>query len=256
MRIYKVLHYIIVGFYLNCNRIFAYFSALITKMLSALVDLFFPLVCHICKLQLTDNEASLCTTCRHNLPVLNFNTTQEDAIKKLLYGRAKIENGAALFSFEKKGSVQQLIHQLKYKNQQDLGVFLGDWLGEALSKNEAYKNIDIVIPVPLHKKKLKRRGYNQVTKFGQQIAKALQAEYVDNVLIKVTNTASQVNKSRFARWSTNTQLFAMHNNTQINNKHILLVDDIVTTGATLEACIAVLNKADHVKISVATMAIV
>nr|HMQ45179.1 phosphoribosyltransferase family protein [Mariniflexile sp.] len=115
--------------------------------------------------------------------------------------------------------------------------------------------IDVVIPVPLHKKKLRKRGYNQVAKFGQQLAKALDAEYNDKVLVKVTNTASQTTKQRFTRWINNDELFAIVNMGAIENKHLLLVDDLITTGATLEACITVLNKAKNIKISIATMAI-
>jgi len=227
----------------------------IDEMLNNLIALFFPKICYICKLQLTDNEEHICTTCRHNLPVTDFHLNQDNTIKKLLYGRAKIENGTALLRFEKKGSVQQLIHELKYRDQEAIGLFLGDWLGEELSKNEAYKNINIVIPVPLHKNKLRKRGFNQVSKFAKQIAKALDAQYIDNVLIKTTNTSSQVNKKRFARWTNDAHIFSIKNPEQISNKRILLVDDIITTGATMEACIEVLNQAENIKISIACMAI-
>ena len=157
--------------------------------------------------------------------------------------------------FEKKGITQQLIHNLKYKGHEDVGLFLGKWLGAELKTVNEYKSINMVIPVPLHKKKLKKRGYNQVAKFAQEIAKQLEVEYVDDVLIKITNVSSQVTKNRFNRWVNNEELFTIQNKEKINNKHVLLVDDIITTGATMEACIAVLNKVDNVKISVASMAI-
>ena len=134
-------------------------------------------------------------------------------------------------------------------------MFLGEWLGEELKSIKNYKNIDAVIPVPLHKNKLKSRGYNQVEKFGKQIALALDTKYIDDVLIKVTNTTSQVNKSRFARWNNSIELFKIKNEEAIQNKHILLVDDIVTTGATLEACVIEFNKAENVTISIATMSL-
>ena len=193
--------------------------------------------------------------CRHDLPITNFHFDNNDSVAKALYGRAKIENGTALFRFEKKGNVQRLIHNLKYKDHEHIGFVLGNWLGGELKTLESYKNIDAVIPVPLHKNKLRKRGYNQVALFGQQVAEALNADYLDDVLVKVTNTKSQVNKKRLARWTNSNELFTLKNMEAIDNKHILVVDDIITTGATLEACISILNQAKNIKISIATMAI-
>ncbi|WP_042244337.1 ComF family protein [Jejuia pallidilutea] len=224
-------------------------------MLNSLLNLFFPKVCYACSNYLSDNEDTICINCRHDLPVTDFHFNNDDTIKKVLRGRAKIEHATALFRFEKKGPVQQLIHGLKYKGYEHIGELLGDWLGGELAELKTYQNIDMVIPVPMHPKKLKKRGYNQVTKFGQQIAEVLNVAYVDDVLIKITNTTSQTTKKRVARWSNSNELFALRNISKIENKHILLVDDIITTGATLEACCLVLNQAKHLKISIATMAI-
>lgn len=224
-------------------------------MFKPIVNLFFPKVCYACLNLLTDNEDTICVDCRHDLPVTNFHFDNSDNVAKVLYGRAKIENGTALFRFEKKGSVQQIIHGLKYKGYENIGDFLGNWLGGELKGLQNYQSIDLIIPVPLHKNKLKKRGYNQVAKFGQEIARNLCVDYIDNVLLKVTNTKSQVNKSRWARWSSNDELFTIRNPKSIENKHILLVDDIITTGATMEACIIALNQAKNIKISIAVMAI-
>lgn len=224
-------------------------------MLQSIVDLFFPKVCFACNLQLGDNEAYVCTKCRHILPVTNYHLDSDETVLKTFYGRAKIEQATALLRFEKKGITQQLLHNLKYKGHEDVGVFLGKWLGAELRNIDEYKTIDGVIPVPLHKKKLKKRGYNQVAKFAEEIAKQLEIEYIDQVLIKVSNTSSQVTKSRFSRWTNNEEFFIIQNKEKISDKHILLVDDIITTGATMEACIAVLHKANNVKVSVASMAI-
>jgi len=224
-------------------------------MLKALINIFFPKVCLTCQLQLIDNEKHLCVSCRHKLPLTNYHLNKDDFISKLFYGRAKIERGTALLRFEKKGITQQLIHQLKYREQEQVGTFLGTWLGEELSNCGDYSTIDIVIPVPLHKKKLRSRGYNQVTKFGMEIATALNAKYIEDALIKVTNTKSQVTKNRFSRWTGKNDSFALSKSKEITGKHILLVDDILTTGATLEACMQELNNAENIKISIATMAI-
>jgi len=220
-----------------------------------LLNIFFPKVCFGCSHFLTDNEASLCTKCRHDLPITNYHFIDNNTVEKVFYGRIKLEHATALLSFEKKGIVQHLLHNLKYKGQEDVGVFLGKWLGHELASIDAYQNIDLVIPVPLHKKKQRKRGYNQVSKFGIEIANALNAEYCDNVLVKTTNTKTQVFKKRIARWNSNNEVFTIENSNLINSKHILLVDDIITTGATIEACANVLNKAQKVKISVASMAI-
>ncbi|MDU8884898.1 phosphoribosyltransferase family protein [Yeosuana sp. MJ-SS3] len=220
-----------------------------------LIDLFFPKVCYSCNTLLTDNEKYVCTDCRHDLPVTNFHHSGDDFVLKIFYGRVKIEQATALLRFRKKDIVQQLLHNLKYRGYEDIGIFLGDWLGEELKTIENYNFIEAVIPVPLHKKKLKKRGYNQVAKFGKHIADALNCEYLDNVLIKISDTESQVFKGRFARWSNSNEVFSIQNKHLIGGKHILLVDDIITTGATIESCVNVLNQANGLKISVASMAI-
>jgi ComF family protein len=220
-----------------------------------LLNLFFPKICFGCSHLLSDNEDYLCTKCRHDLPVTNYHFNNDNTVEKIFYGRVKIEKATALLHFEKKGIVQHLIHNLKYKGYEDIGLFLGKWFGHELASVEDYSAIDVVIPVPLHKKKQRKRGYNQVAKFGAQIALALNADYIDNVLIKTTNTKTQVFKKRIARWNSDNEIFTIKNDELIDGKHILLVDDIITTGATIEACANILTKAKNVKISVASMAI-
>jgi len=224
-------------------------------MLNTIINLFFPKLCYACSHLLSDNELHICTTCRHNLPVTNFHFENNDTVEKVFYGRVKIENATALLRFEKKGIVQQLLHNLKYRGHETIGSVLGEWLGNELKSVEAYIKIDAVIPVPLHKNKQRKRGYNQVAKFAIEIAKALNTEYIDNVLIKTTATKTQVFKKRISRWDSTNEMFIITNTNLIEGKHILLVDDIITTGATIEACSNMLNKAKNIKISVATMAI-
>lgn len=224
-------------------------------MIKDLFDLFFPKVCYGCTNYLKDFEKYLCTHCRHELPLTNFHITHDATVKKVLYGRAQLENATALLRYEKQGIVQQLLHNLKYRGYEEIGKFLGEWLGEDLKTIEAFKTVDCVIPVPLHPKKLRKRGYNQVTKFGQEIAKALDVDFIDTVLQKKTNTSSQVYKNRLTRWFNPEEHFVCNDMELLKEKHILLVDDIITTGATIEACIDVLNAQENHKISIATMAI-
>ncbi len=171
------------------------------------------------------------------------------------YGRVLLENATALVHYKKNGIVQHLLHQLKYKGQQEVGVILGNILGNDLKNEPSYQTITHVIPVPLHKKRLKERGYNQVATFGKQLALQLNATYADTILIKINNTKTQAFKNRAERWTTIQDSFEIKNAELLTDAHILLVDDVITTGATLEACANALKKIPNIKISIATMSI-
>jgi ComF family protein len=157
--------------------------------------------------------------------------------------------------FEKDSLVQNLIHNLKYRGREEIGKELGIWLGQELTQLPDYQNIDYIIPVPLHPRRLRERGYNQVEKFGREIAKKLDTEYIDFVLKKNSYNEKQSKNSRLTRWINTSETFGIQNESLLINKHILIVDDIVTTGATIEACIQVLKTIPGIKISIATMAI-
>lgn len=223
-------------------------------MIKNLLNIFFPKVCLGCHEQLSDNEYCICTSCRHKLPLTNFHFSNNEMLKNRLYGRVLIQEGTALLFFEKKGIVQQLMHNLKYKGHQEVGTLLGKWLGNELNQLDAYQDIDAVIPVPLHKRKLKKRGYNQVSTFGQEIANALEVPFYENLLVKVQNTKSQVFKNRMKRADVS-NAFKVIDFQILKNKHVLLVDDIITTGATIEGCANALCQIQGLKLSVATMAI-
>jgi ComF family protein len=175
-------------------------------------------------------------------------------MKDIFYGRVVVEEATALLQFQKKGITQELMHNLKYRGQKQISSFFGSWLGVELAGISHYKTIDMVIPVPLHKQKLKKRGYNQVEGFGKEIARALQKPYRDNILVKTSQTGSQVFKQRFSRFNSE-EIFIVQNSESIIGKHILLVDDIITTGATLENCALQLLKGPRIRISLATIAI-
>lgn len=219
------------------------------------INLLYPRFCQSCQKILLKNEAVVCTSCIHELPVTNYHSDNENATFKVFYGRINIEHATSLLLFEKKGKVQQLIHNLKYRGQEEVGEFLGNWMGKELSETPGFDEITAVVPVPLHKAKLKKRGYNQVDRFGKQIALALQVPYIDSVLLKRSVSTSQTLKTRLTRWGTIEETFEIENPELLHNAHILIVDDLVTTGATLEACSGKLMGIPGVKISIATMAI-
>lgn len=224
------------------------------KILKDMFAIFFPKVCLCCQDYLVSHESVICLPCRHDLPLTNFSFEENNLIEKSFYGRIPLENATSLFYFFKKGNVQQLIHQLKYNNQQQVGTFIGDWLGEQLTESDRFKDLDCIIPVPLHPKKFKKRGYNQVTTFGESLANKLAVPYFENILIRVSSTKTQTKKLRFERWKNVQELFDVQNNLSLENKHILLIDDVITTGATLEACFDALKKTKNLKISIACMA--
>ncbi len=218
-----------------------------------MLNLLFPKICNGCKEPLLKGQHVLCAECIHSIPLASFHKTGSDMLKNKFYGRFLVQNATALIQFQKRGITQEMLHNLKYRGQKEISFFFGKWLGAELAEIPAYQEIDLVIPVPLHKQKLKKRGYNQVEGFGKEIASALNVQYADNILIKVSKTGSQVFKTRILRFETE-EIFTIQNLEQIKNKHILLVDDIITTGATLEKCALQLLKAENVSISIATIA--
>lgn len=218
-----------------------------------MLNLLFPRVCVGCESAISASEELLCVSCRYLLPLTNFHKTGNQSIKNKFYGRFEIVDATALFHFQQRGLTQRLIHHMKYRGVKELSSLFGKWLGAELVESSAFKEIDMVIPVPLHKQKLKKRGYNQVEGFGRELALALQAPYRDDILIKISKTGSQVFKTRILRFGAE-EMFAVQNLDAIKNLHVLLVDDIITTGATLENCALQLLKGENIKISVATIA--
>ncbi len=216
--------------------------------------LFFPKICVCCKEQLLQNEVTLCLKCRFELPITDFIDEIDNKVEKAFFGRLPIDFGTSLFYYKTKGVSQKLIYQLKYNNQQNIGIFLGNWIGEELKSSKRFPKIDFVVPVPLHKKKLKKRGYNQLTSFGLSIADINNASYVDTILIRKSVTETQTLKERFERWKNVQEIFHIENINFFDGKHVLLIDDVITTGATLEACAKQILKSKNVKISIVTMA--
>lgn len=217
-------------------------------------NLFFPRTCACCDEQLVRNEQVICLKCRFDLPLTNFTNENNNAVEQIFYGRLKIEFATALFFFRNKGKSQKLISQLKYQGKQEVGYMLGKWLGNELRSSDRFKGVDYILPVPLHPKKLKKRGYNQLTYFGNGLEEVLKIPFLENILIKKSDTGTQTIKQRLERWKNVSEIFYLENKKIFENKHVLIIDDVLTTGATLEACALALSKTKNIKFSFATMA--
>ncbi|SEF59743.1 ComF family protein [Flavobacterium urumqiense] len=223
-------------------------------MFESIINLFFPKVCSGCSSFLLSNENVICTVCRHDIPLTNHHLNPENDAFKKFYGRIPVLHTSALFYFHKKGIVQELIHNLKYKGHEEIGTVLGEWYSEDLKNIELLQSVDEIIPVPLHRKKLKERGYNQVTAFGTALSSSLNIDYNDSLLIRNVYSKTQSKKTLLGRTEGIETIFDVSFTEKNHNKHFLLIDDVITTGATLEACSRALLKIPGAKISIICMA--
>lgn len=223
-------------------------------MFKSLLYLFFPPICAGCKTVLIANENVICTKCRHEIPLTQHHLNPENEAFKKFYGRIPVEHVSALLYFHKKGIVQELIHSLKYRGQEDIGTALGEWYAEELKSHQQLQNVDSIIPVPLHPKKLRERGYNQVSQFGNALAKSLQIPINNEILFRQVYSKTQSQKNRLGRTEGIDTIFDVKFTESDHNKHFLLIDDVITTGATLEVCAKALLKIPGAKISIVCMA--
>lgn len=217
------------------------------------VSLFFPRICYSCGNSLYKHEEVICTYCRFRLPKTNFHLESDNPVSRMFWGRVNIESASAFLYYRKKGRVQKLIHQFKYKGKKEIGPYIGKIFGDSLKSSELFYDIDMIIPVPLHPKKKRKRGYNQSELFGKGISESMGINMLTNILIRKVSSSTQTKKSRYKRWENVENIFVVRNSENIKGKRILLVDDVVTTGSTLEACAQALLKVDGVKVSVGTM---
>ncbi len=223
-------------------------------MFQSLLHLFFPPTCSGCQSVLMSNENVICTKCRHEIPLTQHHKNPENDAYKKFYGRIPVEQVSALVYFHKKGIVQELIHSLKYRGQEAIGTVLGEWYGEELKSSQLLQTVDAIIPVPLHPKKLRERGYNQVTEFGNALAKKLEIPVNNSILYRQVYSKTQSQKNRLGRTEGIDTIFGVSFDEKDHNKHFLLIDDVITTGATLEVCAKALLKIPGTKISIVCMA--
>ncbi len=224
------------------------------KLFKSLVNLLFPRVCAACGNILLEGEDSVCTTCRFLLPKTGYENNPDNPLAQMFYGQMPFNAVMAEFFFSKTGKVQHLIHGLKYHHCRENGIFLGQEIGKSLLKAPDYQGIDFIIPIPLHPKKEKLRGYNQSLVIAEGIHEIMNVPIAEKSLVRSVFTDTQTKKSREERYQNVKDIFELKKTEQLQGKHVLLVDDVLTTGATLMSAGKALLHAEGIKISVATVA--
>lgn len=224
------------------------------EILQDFIYLFFPNYCRGCEESLVKGERIICTRCMLDLPKSNYHLERDNPFYLKFSGRIPVKFVMTLFKFVKRGKVQHLLHALKYKNQPEIGVQLGRVYGADLVAEKYKDQFDVIVPVPLHPSKRKKRGYNQSEEFGKGLSEVLEIPCTEKFLKRIKATSTQTRKSKLSRWENVSAVFEVQQEEELKGKRVLLVDDVVTTGATLEACGQKLLKAGCGDVSIACIA--
>ncbi|MEM9849786.1 MAG: phosphoribosyltransferase family protein [Bacteroidota bacterium] len=226
----------------------------LNEYLSDFAGLFFPRLCLACKKSPAVQAEITCVHCQYELQIQNNYKDQENHVMQSFWGRVPLKAATSMYTFVEKGRVRNLVHQLKYNDQRNVGVALGRAFGKRLSEVENFRAIDAIVPVPLHPRKERKRGYNQSEAFGQGLAESMQKMQLGRALKRRTHKTSLTRKSRDARFDSIKDAYEVCDPKKLAGKHILLVDDVLTTGATIEACARKLLEIPDVELSVAVIA--
>ena len=217
------------------------------------LNLLFPDLCPACEQVLLKNEGIICVNCRYDLPKTRFYDFQDNPVARLFWGRVRLENATSYFHYQKGSRYQNLIHELKYNGRTDIGMELGRIMGLAL-RETPYTGSDLILPVPLHPKKQDRRGYNQCDFIAAGLSESLGIPVETGILSRLRESHTQTGKSRIQRWENVEQIFRVNAPDLLENMHVLLLDDVVTTGATLDACATTILQVKGCRVSIATLA--
>lgn len=225
-----------------------------TTYLTDFFSLIYPRNCETCNNLLLREENWICNHCYLTLPKSNFHQEPENELERVFHGRVPLQKASSFYLFEKSGKIQRLLHAIKYKGNKALARELGKWYGKNLSSDKIFSEADYIIPVPLHDKKLRQRGFNQSEEFAVGLSETLGVPLLTGALIRTEFTSTQTQKQKFDRWENVKDKFEIKDVKVLKEKKIILVDDVITTGATIDACYQALAKAEDIQVSVLSMA--
>jgi ComF family protein len=223
-------------------------------IIKSLLHLFLPYNCCGCGTDLLAENILFCIYCQASMPLTHFEFFPSNPIEKIFWGRADIHAASAHLYFTSGSAVQHSLHLLKYKSKKEVGIYFGQQMGKALIQSCRFSKCEIIIPLPLFAAREKKRGYNQAAMIAIGLSQQLKIPVLQDAVLRVKKTETQTHKSRIQRWKNMESTFEILNPLKIYGKHILLVDDVITTGASLEACARVLLGIQGVKISIACLA--
>jgi len=217
-------------------------------------NLFFPHICYACGRDVSASNQLLCLRCLHLLPYTRFEEYSGNPVEKIFWGRIPIQDAASIFYFTKDSIIERLLYHLKYRGRKEVGVYCGRLVGAAIDVSQRFSDVDAIIPLPLFAKKEHQRGFNQAKLLCDGIGEVINKPVLTNVMIRTEATKTQTHKNRIERWENMRHRFNLGNADMVRGKHVVLVDDVITTGATLESCAQELLKVSDLKLSILTLA--
>lgn len=230
-------------------------TLLIKDWLYSFISLLFPRCCVVCGRPLAKGEECICAMCNINLPRTNYHLQKDNLVEQLFWGKIPLERATSFFFYRKGSDFRQILHQLKYGGQKEIGAIMGRYMASELTVSGFFEGIDVIIPVPLHKRKQRIRGYNQSEWIARGISAVTGICIDTEVIVRRKHTDTQTRKSTFERWENVDGIFELHHAESLKGKHLLVVDDVLTTGATTVACASRLMEIEGVRISVLTLAV-
>lgn len=229
-------------------------TLLVRNWLHSFLSLLFPQCCVACGNALVKGEECICTLCNMNLPRTNYHLQKDNPVEQVFWGKIPLERATSYFFYRKGSDFRQILHQLKYGGQKEVGAIMGRYMASELVASGFFQGIDVIVPVPLHKQKQQMRGYNQSEWLARGISMVTGIPIDTETVIRRKNTDTQTRKSVFGRWENVEGIFECRRSESLTGKHILIVDDVLTTGATTVACASCLMDIEGIRISVLTLA--